>query len=115
MISLSVKKQLQLRGIKPSVKNLMSIGIGRRAAESMLYSKPLSIGLQNLMQLCTVLHCTPKELMQVSAEASEVLPTEHPLLTWVQAKAPNPAHYMNYLDPEKLLEVEEFIRGLLDK
>jgi DNA-binding Xre family transcriptional regulator len=112
MINLRVKQVMQLRGLKPTVKYLEAIGIGRGTANTMLYDNPKSILFSDLLQLCIVLHCTPKDILEISLPPNEVLMPGHPLLQWLNIKLPSPANYLNQLSHEQLQAVEVFVKKM---
>jgi DNA-binding Xre family transcriptional regulator len=112
MINLRVKQMMQLRGLKPTVKYLMAIGIGKSSANRMLHYTPKSILFADLLQLCIVLHCTPKDLLEISLPPNQGLMSGHPLLPWLNTKLPGPANYLNQLSHDQLVAVEVFVKKM---
>jgi len=79
MLYFNYKKIFELRGITKPFKFLMDNGFSRAKAYNITSSYPSSLSLANLDRMCTVLSCTPNDVLTWVPSKDSQIPETHPL------------------------------------
>lgn len=79
MFQFNLKPLLSARGIERHFNFLVTAGITRNTATMLLNNTTGSISLRDMAKLCTLLNCTPNDLLVWRPSTSTPLPANHPL------------------------------------
>jgi DNA-binding Xre family transcriptional regulator len=79
MLSLNLKPILKARGIENPYSFLVKSGFTSFTAHNLLNSKTVTFRLAHVEKLCTILNCTPNDLLIWKANPNEKLADSHPL------------------------------------
>jgi DNA-binding Xre family transcriptional regulator len=79
MFQFNLQPLLNARGIERHFNFLVTAGITRNMATMLLNNTTGSISLRHMAKLCTLLNCTPNDLLVWRPSASAPLPAGHPL------------------------------------
>jgi DNA-binding Xre family transcriptional regulator len=79
MFQFNLRPLLNARGIERHFSFLVTVGITRNTASQLLNNSTGSISLKDMAKLCTLLNCTPNDLLVWRPSASAALPAHHPL------------------------------------
>ncbi len=107
MLSLNLKPLFEARGIENPYSYLVKAGFPSYTAHNLLNSKTISFQLRNIDKLCTLLHCTPNDLLVWSINRNEKLPDTHPL-TRLKKKA-NTLNWQTTIKTIPLEQLEQIV------
>ncbi|MES2616769.1 MAG: helix-turn-helix transcriptional regulator [Bacteroidota bacterium] len=79
MFTWYIKEVMIKMGRKPSAIMLRAMGLNFNTATQLVKGKAESIKLKTLYNLCTLLQCTPNDLLNVPPSELDKLPPAHPL------------------------------------
>ena len=79
MLSLNLKPIFKARGIERPYSFLVKAGFPPYTAHNLLNSKTVSFQLRNIDKLCSLLICTPNDLLVWTPNKNEKLVLDHPL------------------------------------
>jgi DNA-binding Xre family transcriptional regulator len=87
MLTINLKPIFAARGIERPFSYMVKAGLSRIAAHRLLNGATLSFQLRHMDTLCTILHCTPNDILAWQPNGGQPsLPSNHPL----QKLAPKP-------------------------
>ena len=110
MLRLRLKYLLESKGIINPYNFLIRNGFTPNVATRSINGKIEQLKLSHVNKLCTVLHCTPDDLLEWYAGKNEALPDNHPLLSLVRNDKPfNIIGHLNKLSFDQIKEVEQII------
>lgn len=115
MLHYNIERAILMRGHINPKKYLKQLGYSRFIVNHLL-SKPRHLDMAYLDRLCTLLHCTPNELMEWTPSESEPLEEHHPLNRLVRTRTTPKIHEaILRLPPEKLSEAIAYMNELSAK
>lgn len=79
MLSLNLKPVFKARGIEKPYSFLTKAGFPSYTAHNLLSSKTITFQLRNIDKLCSLLNCTPNDLLVWTPNKNEKLTDGHPL------------------------------------
>jgi len=79
MLTLNLKSVFKARGIEKPYSYLVSAGFPPYTAHNLLNAKTVTFRLSHIDKLCSLLNCTPNELLVWSPNRNEKLADNHPL------------------------------------
>ena len=79
MLTLNLKPIFKARGIDKPYTYLVKSGFPPYTAHNLLNSKTVSFQLRNIDKLCSLLICTPNELLLWTPNRNETIAPNHPL------------------------------------
>ncbi len=79
MLTLNLKPIFIARGIEKPYSYLVKAGFPPYTAHNLLNSKTISFQLRNIDKLCSILNCTPNDLLVWTNNRDEKLADNHPL------------------------------------
>lgn len=79
MLSLNLQPIFKARGIEKPYSYLVSAGFPSYTAHNLLNAKTVSFRLRHVDKLCSLLNCTPNDLLVWTPNAKDKLPDAHPL------------------------------------
>lgn len=88
MIRLNLTPVFQARGIEKPYNYLVRSGFTRHTAYSLANNDMLSIHVDHIEKLCTVLVCEPNDLFVFTPRKDRHYPPNHPLLNLLQQDVP---------------------------
>jgi DNA-binding Xre family transcriptional regulator len=114
---LNLKLAMMERGIKPTPYYLTHSGINPQTAKQLLHGNPKSIKFEVLMELCSALNCTPKELLVV--QLPEGLAPDsfgnHHLKDWFQTQTSMPLLEVQNFSPEQLEKLNHAVEQIINE
>jgi DNA-binding Xre family transcriptional regulator len=116
MLQLDVLKVCNNKGIDNPKRFLVHHGFSHSAAFRLVNNQQDSVSMSVLQKLCTILYCTPNDLMSWHATETNTLPANHPLTILKPiAKQASISSQLKTMAPDKILEVQAFIDSLTKK
>jgi DNA-binding Xre family transcriptional regulator len=113
MLQLDVLKVCNNKGIDNPKRFLVQNGFSHSAAFRLVNNIQESVSMLVLQKLCTILYCTPNDLMTWQATETNTLPAAHPLTTLKPiAKQASISSQLKTMAPDKILELQAFIDEL---
>jgi DNA-binding Xre family transcriptional regulator len=79
MLTLNLKPIFKARGIERPFTFLTKAGFPSYTAHNLLNGKTISFQLRNIDKLCSLLNCTPNDLLLWTPNKNEKLPNDPPL------------------------------------
>jgi DNA-binding Xre family transcriptional regulator len=79
MLSLNIQPIIKARGINNAYSYLVKAGFTSATAHNLLNAKTTNFRLTHIDKLCTILICTPHDLLIWTPNKNEKLPDNHPL------------------------------------
>ena len=79
MLSLNLKPIFAARGIEKPYTYLVKAGFPAYTAHNLLSAKTVTFHLRNIDKLCTLLNCTPNDLLVWTPNRNEKLADSHPI------------------------------------
>jgi len=79
MLSLNLQPIFMARGIDKPFSYLVSKGFPANTAHNLLNAKTVSFRLSHVDKLCSLLNCTPNDLLVWTPNANEKLADNHPI------------------------------------
>jgi DNA-binding Xre family transcriptional regulator len=79
MLSLNLKPLFKARGIDKPYSYLVKAGFPSYTAHNLLSAKTVTFRLRHIDKLCTLLNCTPNDLLVWAPNRNETLPDAHPI------------------------------------
>ena len=89
MIRLNLTPVFQARGIENPYNYLVRAGFSRHTASNLANNNLLSIHVDHIEKLCTVLVCEPNDLFVFTPKKDQYYPPDHPLLNLIQQDIPD--------------------------
>lgn len=86
MLIFNIRTVFALRDIQQPFTYLVNAGFSRHTAHNLLNGHSSSFRLSHINKLCTLLHCTPNDLLVWSPNSNEILLPGHPLTTLKRRK-----------------------------
>ena len=113
MLKFEASRGFHLRGIDNPVSFMVKNGINRSTASNLYRGKVEFVRLEHLDKLCTLLRCTPNDLLSWTPDAKGVLDEDHPLTALKRDRpARNLAEIASKLPLEKLDRLETILEEL---
>lgn len=113
MLRLEASRGFHLRGIDNPVSFMMKNGINRSTASNLYRGQVEFVRLGHLEKLCSLLRCTPNDLLAWTPDAKAPLDEEHPLNALKRDRsAKNIAEMASKLPLEKLNRLESMLEEL---
>jgi len=113
MLKLDVRRGFDVRGIKNPVVFLMKNGINRSTASKLYRGEVEFVRLGHLEKLCSLLRCTPNDLLSFTPDAKTIIDEDHPLNALKRARtAKNISELAAKLPLEKLNKLETILEQL---
>jgi DNA-binding Xre family transcriptional regulator len=79
MLTFNIKAIFEARGIERPFTLLVKAGIQPNAAHNLLSAQIVSMRLSHMEKICTILNCTPNDLLVWTPNKNETIPKTHPL------------------------------------
>jgi len=79
MLTLNLKPIFKARGIERPYSYLVKSGFNSHTAHNLLNNKTISFQLRHIDKLCSLLICTPNDLLVWTPNRNEVMAGNHPL------------------------------------
>lgn len=105
MLSLNLQPIFAARGIQRPYSFLVKAGFTTSTAHNLVSGELFSFQLRHIDKLCTVLNCTPNDLLVWSPNSHDLLPDSHPL-TRLKDRRPD----LNWQDTIKTAPLDELER-----
>ena len=115
MLKINLNKVFRLRGIAKPEKFLVQNGFTESIAYNITKTKTPALKLQNLNKLCSILSCTPNDLIEWTPDQSNPLPENHPLQKLKPAEVLNLSELLKDVPAEKISEFKSGIEELKTK
>jgi hypothetical protein len=113
MLKLDAKRGFDLRGVKNPVAFLIKNGINRSTASNLYRGQVEFVRLSHLEKLCSLLRCTPNDLLSFTPDAKNVIDEDHPLNALKRDRsAKNITEMAAKLPLEKLNRLESMLEEL---
>ena len=111
-IQLRIKELLKQKGYKPTPSTLVRFGIHFYTAQKMLAGTTKSIKYKDLVQLCIMLNCTPKEILDVKLADTDGVHESQPIWQWVGGNVPQPLQEINRFTPTQIEKLSKYMMEL---
>jgi DNA-binding Xre family transcriptional regulator len=79
MLTLNLKPIFKARGIEKPYSYLVSAGFPSYTAHNLLNAKTVTFRLSHIDKLCTLLNCTPNDLLVWTPNRNEKFANDHPV------------------------------------
>ena len=113
MLKLDVRRGFDVRGVKNPVTFLIKNGINRSTASKLYRGEVEFVRLGHLEKLCSLLRCTPNDLLSFTPDAKNVIDEDHPLNALKRDRAAkNISEMAAKLPLEKLDKLESMLAQL---
>jgi DNA-binding Xre family transcriptional regulator len=110
MLRLRIYSILESRGIANAYNFLVKNGFSPNIATRCVHGKLEQLKLSHINKLCTMLHCTPNDLLEWSPDKNEILSDNHPLKTLERKEKPfNMINHLKQLSFAQVKEVQQLI------
>lgn len=109
MITIFVKKLMQLRGYNARPSELTKVGFLHSSAKEILSGKVTSIKLSTLNNLCVALNCTPNDILNYTN--TDGLPPEHALNKITKHQHDNIQEMLTKLSVEELNKFYDLVQN----
>ena len=117
MLMLNLKPILAARGIERPYSFLVKSGFTPSAAHKLLHSKTSTFRLIHVEKLCTLLNCTPNDLLLWVSNRDEIVNESHPLIS-LKKPAIAPTNWLQALKEmslQDLAKITEIISNYKNK
>ena len=111
-INLRVKELMVQKGINPTPRRLVKLGVPLTTAKQMLAGTSKSIKYVHLVQLCIMFNCTPKEIMDVQIPENDGVQPAHPIWEWVGNKLPTPLQDFHAFSPAQIQKLSDVMKEI---
>ncbi len=116
MLTTNFNKMFQLRGIKNPYSFLLQNGFSRTVAWRICEDDYVKIDLRYLEMLCTLLHCTPHDVMEWTPDKALEESEQHPLFSLNPRKQTNRVSKLIEQFPiDKMEELEKVMEEMKKK
>ncbi len=110
MLRLRIHFMLESKGIANPYNFLVKNGFSPNTATRSIHGRISQLKLSHINKLCTILQCTPNDLLEWTPDKNEILSDKHPLRTLERKeKAFNIVNHLNQLSFEQVKEVQKLI------
>jgi DNA-binding Xre family transcriptional regulator len=110
MLRLRIHFMLESKGIVNTYNFLVKNGFSPNLATRCAHGKLEQLKLSHINKLCTMLHCTPNDLIEWIADKNEILSDNHPLKTLERKEKPfNMINHLKQLSFDQVKEVQQLI------
>jgi DNA-binding Xre family transcriptional regulator len=110
MLRLRLRFILESKGIVNPYKFLVKNGFSPDVASRCAHERIEQLKLKHFNKLCTILQCTPNDLLEWVPDKNEVLSDNHPLRTLERQDKPfNIISHIKHLSLDQVKEVEKLI------
>jgi DNA-binding Xre family transcriptional regulator len=110
MIELYLKPYLTSRGLRPVPFTLEKMGLKRNESINLLRDTTKLVKFSTLHKLCSVLHCTPNDLLTYKPRVENELLDSHPLQKL--KKIEHPENVINKLQQLNSDQIDEVMRKI---
>jgi DNA-binding Xre family transcriptional regulator len=115
MLKINLNKVFRLRGITKPGKFLVQNGFSESTAYNIIKLKTPAIKLENLNKLCSILSCTPNDLLEWTPDKNIPLPETHPLQKLKPSESLNLSELLKDVPAGKISEFKSGIEELKTK
>lgn len=115
MLKINLNKVFRLRGITKPAAFLIKNGFSESIAYNITKLKTPALKLENLNKLCTLLSCTPNDIIEWTPDKNIPLPETHPLNKLKPAETINLSELLKDVPAEKISEFKTGIEELKSK
>ncbi len=113
MLNLDPSRGFNMRGIKNPVAFMIKNGINRSRASNLYRGNVAFVKLEHLEKLCSLLRCTPNDLLSWTPDTRTTIDKDHPLQALNrEGRAKNLTELTAKLPLEKLSQLESIIQEL---
>ncbi len=116
MLYFNFTRIFKAKGIDKPASFLINHGFSDKFATKVIKSNLCKLELESIERLCTVLNCTPNDMLQWEPNTKDADVANHPLSALYRTEKVMDLTRTLYAVPfEKLLEIEKIIQNELDK
>ena len=113
MLKLDAKRGFDARGVKNPVSFMIKNGINRSTASNLYRGQVEFVRLRHLEKLCSLLRCTPNDLLSFTPDSRNIIDDGHPLNALKRDRAAkNIAEMAANLPLDKLDRLESMLEQL---
>jgi DNA-binding Xre family transcriptional regulator len=113
MLRLRIHSMLELKGIANAYNFLVKNGFSPNLATRCVHGKLEQLKLSHINKLCTILHCTPNDLIEWIPDKNVILSDNHPLKTLERKEKPfNMINHLQQLSSDQVKEVQQLIKKI---
>lgn len=116
MLYFNFTRLFKARGIEKPASFLVKNGFSDNFATKVVRNSYRRMDLEMIERLCTLLNCTPNDMLQWIPDSKDSDTSNHPLLPLIRTeKVMDITRTLHAVPFEKLLEIEKLIQNEIDK